>query len=314
VLDCYLTGMTARLTKADGTTAGPSNRLMLHHMVLFNTDAGRWDATCAPGFPLPLGLLGQRFFASGDERTPFTFPTGHGYRIGTGAWNLIWDLMSQSTVAETVYYEMTYKWVPGTTAGMRDSLPVWFDVDQCSDPQIDIPAGPSQQSWTWTVNRPGDMLQVGGHLHMGGVNLEVRNDSTGQLICNSVAGYGESPLSIDHHGEEMLSSMSTCGGAGATAPVARLTSGQRVTITSHYDAMEATDDAMGIAVAFMAQPSGGTGNCVRATNSQHVAADRATSFLIFDWARGSNAHIGLTSDTTSLREGPTGTWTPVTAC
>jgi hypothetical protein len=45
-----------------------------------------------------------------------------------------------------------------------------------------------------------------------------------------------------------------------------------------------------------------------------VTAGRATSWLIFAWAKGSNAYLGTTFTTTSLREGPAGTWTMVNAC
>ena len=308
--NCYITGMVARLTDENGVTAGASTNVFLHHMLLFNTDAGRADATCSPGFPFPLGLFGQRFFASGDERTPIMFPDGYGYRVGTGGWNLIWDLMSISSVPETVYYEVNFTWVPDTTPGITDVEPVWFDVDQCGDSQIDIPVGPSQQSWTWTVNRPGEMVGVGGHIHDNGINLTVDNITTGERICDSVAGYGETPLYIDHHGEAHISSMSTCGGPGQP-PVTSLTSGQQVRITSHYDSPVATNDAMGIAIAYMAQPAG---RCVRATNQDHVTAGRATAFIFWTFAVGSGNFLGGTGDTTSLREGPAGTWTMVPNC
>jgi endo-1,4-beta-xylanase len=58
---------------------------------------------------------------------------------------------------------------------------------------------------------------------------------------------------------------------------------------------------------------GGTA-CTTAMNSAHVQAGRATAWLVFVWARGSNQYLGLTWSTTSLREGPAGTWTMVSAC
>lgn len=56
---------------------------------------------------------------------------------------------------------------------------------------------------------------------------------------------------------------------------------------------------------------GGPGACQTAANSAHVQAGRATSWLIFAWAKGSNNYLGSMFATTSLREGPTGTWTRV---
>jgi hypothetical protein len=312
--DCYITAMQAQLVNTAGQVVGISTGPQLHHMVLFNSQNGRTDATCPTG----LGLLGQRFFASGDERTMHDLPPGYGYKVNADArWNLIWDMGNFSTQSQTVYYQVNFTWVPASTANMRDVEPIWLDIVQCGISQYPVPAGVSQRSYSWTVNRPGDLLTIVGHLHDHGVNLAIRNDTTGQLICDTRAAYGESPMYVDSHGERHISSMSRCGGRQATAPVTSLASGQRVTITAHYDAPEAIPDVMGISVGYIGQPGGGNpggAGCVRATNQQHVQAGRATSWLIFAWANGSNEYLGATYATTSLREGPAGTWTMVTSC
>jgi hypothetical protein len=307
--NCYITKIVPDLVRADGTRAGYSNDLGLHHMVLVNRDTGRTDATCP--------LYGsQRFFAAGDERTTTALPPGYGYHISpASSWSLVWELMSMSTESETVYLQVTYSYVPDTTH-LTDTEPIWLDVDQCGDSEVSIPTGPSEQTYTWTVNQPGKIVTIHGHLHDHGVNIEIRNDTTGQVICNSVAGYGESPLYVDHHGEEHISSMTHCGGEGATQAVATVASGQRVTMTSHYDSPEAVDDAMAIVHGFIAVDGGNGGDpqCTRATNQAHVAAGRATAFLIFAWAKGSNEYLGLIWDTTALRQASTGTWVRASAC
>jgi hypothetical protein len=312
--DCYITRMVPDLVKADGTRAGYSNGVMLHHMVLANRQAGRTDATCST--TPPLSLAGQRFFAAGDERTVAQFPTGYGYKVGAdSAWVLIWELMSMSNVPETVFYEVTFEYVPASTPGMKDLEPVWLDADQCGSSHVSIPAGPSAPSWTWDVNRPGDVISVVGHLHDHGVNLEIRNDATGQRICDSVAGYGEGPLYTDHEGTAHISSMTTCLGTADRPGIASVASGQRVTMTGHYNAPAPVDDAMALAIMYLGEGGspGGTG-CTRAMNSAHVTAGRAAAWLIFVWAKGSNEYIGLTWDTTALREDPAGTFRRVTAC
>lgn len=43
-------------------------------------------------------------------------------------------------------------------------------------------------SGTWTASFDGEIMGVGGHIHDGGVNLEVI--SNGQVACNSQAWYG----------------------------------------------------------------------------------------------------------------------------
>jgi hypothetical protein len=60
-----------------------------------------------------------------------------------------------------------------------------------------------------------------------------------------------------------------------------------------------------------AQPGG---TCVEATNTEHAEAERAYAFLIFAFARGSFDFLGLSWSTTSLQEGPAGTWTEVESC
>ena len=253
--DCYITGMKADLVNTSGQIVGIKDNVMLHHMVLMNQNDGRQDATCQWGVPVPLGgLFGQRFFAAGDERTPVIAQAGYGYYVGNGAFNMIYDLMSMSTKPETVSMQMTWMWVPASQASSFKKLePVWFDVDQCGDSEVSVPAGQSTKSWTWTVNRPGKIIGIGGHIHGGGTNVDIRNESTGQLICNSVAGYGETPLYIDHHGERWLSSMSTCGVARQPNFSVPISSGQRITMTGHYNMEEAVTDQMAIAIAYVVE-------------------------------------------------------------
>src|SRR5918998_2884766 len=137
---------------------------------------------------------------------------------------------------------MHYEWVPASTAGMTNVEPIWFDLAQCGFSEISRPAGPSQASWTWTVNRPGNIVTIGGHIHDGGENIVIRNDSTGEVICDSRAGYGGTPLYVSHHGEH-ISSMSKCTGSRGS-PVATVQAGQRITETAHYNMPEAVNDQM----------------------------------------------------------------------
>jgi hypothetical protein len=53
--------------------------------------------------------------------------------------------------------------------------------------------------------------------------------------------------------------------------------------------------------------------CFTAANSAHVTAGRATSWLVFAWATGTNEYLGLTWATTSLRREGNG-WRLVTSC
>src|SRR3954452_3080276 len=63
--DCFITRAEPDLVYDDGTPANLDTGLMLHHAVFFNT--GVPDTTC--GKDTFFGGLGERFLASGNERT-----------------------------------------------------------------------------------------------------------------------------------------------------------------------------------------------------------------------------------------------------
>jgi hypothetical protein len=60
--DCLITWLQAGLVYPNGTYANSNTGMWLHHVVLTNT--GKPSATCGTEYG------GDRFFASGNERTP----------------------------------------------------------------------------------------------------------------------------------------------------------------------------------------------------------------------------------------------------
>src|SRR5215203_4141178 len=158
--DCYITSFTPDLVYADGTKAAMDTGPMLHHAVL----ASQWrrDATCGNSW---LGLAGERFFASGNERTAITFPSGYGYRIRWyDSWNLLVDLMNHSTTSKTVYVQLTVTYRPSWES-VKPLRPVWLDVDQYGDSEYSISAGYSDTHRDWKVNVPGKVVAMLGHVH-----------------------------------------------------------------------------------------------------------------------------------------------------
>ena len=250
--DCYITSMQADLVHADGSRAGWSTGAQLHHVTLANWSWRRTDATCLVGSPYPVGLLlGQRFFGSADDRTAVRLPRGYGYRVrSTDVWNLVWDLAGEAPDEQDVFVQVTFDWVPASARGMRDVEPVWLDAEQCDDSMVSVPQGASSKSWTWNVNRPGNVVAVGALGHEGTQNVAVKNDTTGQVICDSRPTLGGDPVFTDpYHGLAHISWMSTCAGN----PVTRLRTGQRVTMTANYEMSKAVEDQLGVAVAYVAR-------------------------------------------------------------
>jgi len=148
--DCYITSLTPDLGYPDGTRAALNTGAMLHHAVW--TSQWRQDATCGSSW---LGLAGERFFASGNERTSIGFPAGYGYRVRWyDSWNLLVDLMNHTTTEKTVYVKLTVTTRPGWES-VKPLKPVWLDIDGCGDSEYSIPAGYSDTHRNWSVKGPG---------------------------------------------------------------------------------------------------------------------------------------------------------------
>jgi hypothetical protein len=236
-VDCYITSFTPNLVYGDGTTANMDTGPMLHHAVL--TSQWRPDATCSGSW---LGLAGERFFGSGNERTAIKFPAGYGYRVRYyDSWNLLVDLMNHSTTSsKTVYVQVTFTTRPYWETVQR-VRPVWLDIDQCGDSEYSIPAGYSDTHWDWTVNVPGKVVAMFGHLHGHGVFVEATNESEGGTsICKSVA-------TLDPMDVHSVLGMSTCTGD----PLAVIKQGQIVRLHSVYQSSHAADDVMGIMLGYI---------------------------------------------------------------
>jgi hypothetical protein len=235
-LGCFITSFRPALVYADGTTASMSTGPMLHHFVL--TNQLRADATCGGTW---LGLAGERFFASGDERTPIVFPAGYGYRVRWyDSWNSLVEVMNHAPVERTVYVQVTYTY-RATWESVRHVRPVWLDIDSCGDSEYAIPAGFSDTHRDWTVNVPGAVVSAVGHVHGHGVAVEATNESQGGAsICRSNA-------SLDPMDSHRVMSMSTCTGD----PIAIVRTGETVRFHSEYQSAEAAYDVMGIMLLYI---------------------------------------------------------------
>jgi hypothetical protein len=234
--DCYVTSFTPDLVYADGSRANLNTGPMLHHAVW--TSQFRRDATCGNTL---LGLAGERFFASGNERTPIRMPAGYGYRVRWyDSWNMLVDLMNHSTTSKTVYVEVTYTVRPSWESVKR-VRPVWLDIDQCGDSEYFIPAGYSDTHRNWSVTVPGNVMAMLGHVHGHGIAVEATNESRGgQSICRSSA-------TLDSNDPHAVRNMTTCAGD----PVARIGWGDTVRLHSMYDSPHPADDVMGIMLAYV---------------------------------------------------------------
>ncbi|HEU5061974.1 MAG TPA: hypothetical protein VFT79_02335 [Solirubrobacterales bacterium] len=248
---CSIIGVTPDLVYTSGAKATISEGPMLHHAAFMAQSSGKVDATCGNSGP---GLLGERFFAAGDERTAVDLQSlPYGYKINSSeTWNMVVDLMNWATTSKTVKVRVTWKYATGTDHTSRSPLrPVWFDADGCSmDSLISVPYGLSDTHRDWKTTFGGKLIAAAGHIHDHGVNIEVTNKSAGEaLLCNSVAGYGGAGYETPD-GRKHVSSMGVCTGN----PIATITKGQTLRLHGIYNVPEThdpIDDAMAIAIMYI---------------------------------------------------------------
>jgi Stress up-regulated Nod 19 len=247
---CTIIGVTPDLVYTDGTKATISQGPMLHHAMFAAQSTGKSDVTCGSSGP---GALGERFFASGDERTPVDLTSlPYGYKVNsTETWNMVFDLMNWETTSKTVKIRMTWKYATGTDSSSRGALrPVWLDQNQCSlNSYITVQNGLWDFHYDWKSTIGGKLIAAAGHIHDHGVNNELTNQSTGgTLLCNSVATYG-GPGYETKDGRKHVSGMNVCTGN----PIASVSKGQTLRLHTIYNVPEGhhlIDDAMGIMIAY----------------------------------------------------------------
>jgi len=237
---CVLTSVDVNLVYEDGRVANYDTGAMLHHHVMF--DSSEDDPTCRR-FESAIGGMGLRLFAAGNERTSGAFPRGYGLKVDQGDWwTGIFELMNMTQQPQVVFIDVTVRHVPASDPTVKPVVPVWLDVDNCSDSEIDVPAGRSTTNWDWTSNVTGRIVMAAGHVHDGGVSIALSNATTGAKVCKSVAGYGTKPAYQGH-----IESMSSC----PWDRIGTVREGEVLRISTVYDSPEPLTGVMGIVMAFV---------------------------------------------------------------
>ena len=241
-VDGYVVGMDAEVVDASGRVQG-RDKVMLHHIVF--AKLGVPDYTC--------GGAGERFFAEGEERLALTLPRGFGYaNKATDRWGLLYMLMNHKPRRLDGYIRYRVRYVTGET--LTPVKPVWLDIRNCTgpDPVFDVPGGGKRFSTfaktaDFTVPESGRLVSGGGHLHGGGIRLELRNATCGTTPFTSRPTWGGPlPRPILHEpGPTKMSSFRSTDGI----PVAK---GQTLRLAAVYDNGRPHTRAMGIMLLFLA--------------------------------------------------------------
>jgi len=241
-LDGYVVGMEAEVVDAAGRVQG-RDKVMLHHIVF--AKIGARDLTC--------GNPAERFFAEGEERLAMRLPTGHGYpNRATDRWGLLYMLMNHKPQRLTGYIRYTVRYVTGEQ--LIPVKPVWLDVRNCSgpDPVFDIAGGGRAFSTVtktadFVLPESGRLVAGGGHLHGGGLRLELRNETCGTVPFQSLPSWGGPlPKPILHEPGPTKMSQFTSGEGISVAK------GDRLRLAAVYENSRLHTRAMGIMLLYLA--------------------------------------------------------------
>ena len=242
-LDGYVVGMEAEVVDAAGRVQG-RDKVMLHHIVF--AKIGVPDYTC--------GGSTERFFAEGEERLALSLPQGYGYaNKATDRWGLLYMLMNHKKRPLNGFIRYTVRYVTGEA--LTPVKPVWLDVRNCTggiDPVFDVPGGGRRFSTftrtaDFTMPESGRLISGGGHLHGGGVRLELRNATCRTVPFTSRPTWGgPKPKPLLHEpGPTKMSSFRSIQGI----PVA---AGQKLRLAAVYENQAPHTRAMGIMLLFLA--------------------------------------------------------------
>jgi plastocyanin len=260
-LDGYVTSMSADVVDANGASV-PITRVMLHHVVF--AKLGTPDATCSrfrdyDGRVTPVPV--ERFYGAGEERATLDLPAGYGYpNRGSDRWGLVYMLMNHKAVTRTVYVQYTVRYVTGET--LTPVRPYWLDVKNCrADPIFDVPGtGPMfstvSRSVTFTMPESGRIVAGGGHLHGGGLRLDLSDDTCDTRLFRSEPTWGlplVKPV-VHEPGPKHMTEVSTAIGIPVSA-------GDRLRLTAVYENSRPHTRVMGIMLVYLA--AGPVSRCAR---------------------------------------------------
>jgi hypothetical protein len=248
-VDGYVVGMSAEVVDERGDPVRIQD-VMLHHVVF--AKLGVPDYTCSgiedySGMPAP--FQAERFYAEGEERFSLALPEGYGYpNRGQDAWGLLYMLMNHHPHSMVVRIRYTVRYVTGEP--LTAVKPVWLDVKNCrADPVFNVPGTGGRGSAVartadFRMPESGRFVAAGGHLHGGGISLDVTNRSCGSIFTSYPTWGLVFPRPILHEPGPMQMT-------GFAEPAGRaVRAGDTVRLTARYDNSRPHVRVMGIMILY----------------------------------------------------------------
>jgi len=226
---CTILAAKVGVAFTDGKEANPSSGIYIHHILTSDSTKKQssWLSNCgSPSTPATniAGLLGGTAFVgtgedSADGGHIYTSEDGTrntGYHVGASDSFTGWaQLVNYNTDAKQVYVYYDLEWVPGIVGA--DVKTATFTATCGNSPAIRLSAtGPTNTtSGKFTFMEDGNILRARGHLHDGGVKMEMYLNN--KLLCTSNAVYGARGDS-EGHGHPAMSSEISSSPKGGPPP------------------------------------------------------------------------------------------------
>ncbi len=231
--------MNFDLVDANGTPI-PRDMAHLHHVLLMNP--AHTDVLC-PG-------RSERFAGAGAERTPPALRDPYAYLVGqSDTWNALWHIMNLSNAPMTVYIQYKVGYQPGANAtNTRNVTPFFMDVTGCGGSEYNVPGngGPGSEylkAKTWNAPFGGVAVYAGGHLHGGGMDITLHDDTFGnQCVMTATYAGGGGGMAMN-----FPQSINPC------AMHNLVVKGKPYTVTARYDNSQPYMAVMGIVLAYVWQ-------------------------------------------------------------
>ncbi|MDP9264795.1 MAG: hypothetical protein M3O91_01560, partial [Chloroflexota bacterium] len=193
-------------------------------------------------------------------------------------WGLLYMLMNHHPHSMVVRIRYTVRYVTGEP--LTAVKPVWLDVKNCrADPVFNV-AGTGQPGATvartadFQMPESGRFVAAGGHLHGGGISVDVSNTSCGSLFASYPTWGLTEPRPVLHEPGPMH--MTTLAD-----PVGRFVrAGDTVRLTATYDNSRPHLRVMGIMILYLAPGPASSCATYSSTVPAPSTAERVTVELL----------------------------------
>ncbi|KAF2669819.1 hypothetical protein BT63DRAFT_222806 [Microthyrium microscopicum] len=227
--ECMIASLSANLEDASGKLV-PSANAWLHHSAVVIAGPQIHDPVCGESKT-------ETLFSSGNERSvtrfhSLTAPIKSGYRVRPDdTITVVGEYKSEIDTEQYVWLTLTWEIFDGPQPAMKDAHVIWMStingLNCAKDAGVKNPFGEtnltaagvpkvkafSEHSMPWTSPINGTMLGMGGHLHDGGMSIELYQN--GKVLCETKATYASGPaaagaMGSNHAGGDHLSALSSC--------------------------------------------------------------------------------------------------------